>query len=272
MTTPVNLDADVTLKRYETVMTVLLEKLEAWRQENGWCTDFYRYVGQLSRSFVWDPAEGTDGAMFFNIPRTDARRAADLKAIRGRILSFVNDEERPLNLEKANEILEAAGLPGYVREDAAKVRYTLYLPVSTSLATPLSEDEIKARVRELFESLGVADVDRQMVRYALRDENGIEGQVPVAETVRLLPGLSGLRPGPRAWPFSLPARAIRERGLTMDAYPEVGGFLDGFEVRDENLSSHVLVCTQCEAILCTTDPGDSLGLLARVAFNHQHNN
>jgi hypothetical protein len=57
----------------------------------------------------------------------------------------------------------------------------------------------------------------------------------------------------------------------MDNYPEVGGFLDGFEIRDESLGSPALVCTQCEAILCTADPGDSLGLLARVAFNHQHN-
>jgi hypothetical protein len=151
---------EITAEQYRLAMESLLAKFEEWRHERGWCSEFYRYVGQLSHTFHWNP-----GYEVMTVDFPEGRRAStrlvDLQQTRGRVLRFAIDpagdyasgESIGFTLDKANEFLRAAGLPEYVPQVPSGHDFSVYVG-GFSMHTEDSRTDLEARVRAALQLLG----------------------------------------------------------------------------------------------------------------------
>jgi hypothetical protein len=182
MTEVLDISETVTREQYDRMLRSLLDQFEQWRKERGWCTDLYHYVGQLSRTFKWNPEArgvygGYDGEMTISVPddRTGEEMAADLRDIRGRVLRFTIDMSSHINLRMANEFLTRAGLAPYTAAGVVSIE------TSCRVTTALTETEIREKVTEFLATLG--ENARRVDVYV--SPVGVSS-VPEAETTELL--------------------------------------------------------------------------------------
>lgn len=182
MTEVLDISETVTREQYTQVLRSLLDQFENWRNERGWCTDLYYYVGQLSRTFKWNPdARGVypeyDGEMTISIPddRTGEEMAADLRDIRGRVLRFTINMSDTLSVAKAHEFLSHSGLPPY--EHAPRVN----VEIDGRVTTTLTREEIAERFTGFLAALGE---DAQVGGVYVNSERS---GIAMADTVALLP-------------------------------------------------------------------------------------
>ena len=116
---------------------------------------------------------------------TGETRAAELRNIRGRLLTLVGDR---INLDTANRALRAGGLAEYTMPDQRKRWGAEFPRIQVSVAA--DEDPhamVTEKYREFLTAIGVSDPEtytRRYPPYTYRDTSN--PRVPAADTVALL--------------------------------------------------------------------------------------
>lgn len=149
---------------HRAVLDRLLQQFETWRQERGWCTELYEWVGLLTECYQWDESEDTWGHYGEGIYgwmrivttdlHTDEDRARDLREVRGRILAFTIDKPDYIDIYRANGFLRSAGLRPWTPQDAdGKTR--MYVSAGAYIETDKDEHDVRAALRKRLASLGM---------------------------------------------------------------------------------------------------------------------
>lgn len=121
--TTLDLDQTVTREQYEHAITHLAAFLETTlRRENDWCEERFRYFRAIMPEFSQDSVNFVN----LGLVAQDADYAQLLKDIRARVLFYTHSGT--INLDTANRIFEAAGLPAYGIDTKTGVRMHVYMP------------------------------------------------------------------------------------------------------------------------------------------------
>ena len=185
----VDISGPVTKRVHEKVLNDLLEQFEQWRHDMGWCTDLYKYVQQLTDSYVWNPDvenfyRGYNGQMTV-APRadmTDEERGQDLRDVRGRVLRFTLDQSDTIELTRANEFLTNARLAPWTGGPIGVRR--VYASVGVYVDTTKTDDQIRAALTRTANSLG--EVTGNGPDLYVSEQSRRNGRVPLSDTTELL--------------------------------------------------------------------------------------
>lgn len=187
--TVLDLDGGVTAEQYTTAMQALANDMERFRNGDDitgerWCTEFWTWIGMhISPAFTYEYRSGP-GVNAGTVGDDDASRAKELRDIRGRILGQVALRDS-LSLERANQMLAAAGLPQYA--DPVQRTWNVRLPgISLDISAETDPTEgLRAKVTEFLTGLGYEDATYAASRVFAARGNA---RVDPAQTVPLLNG------------------------------------------------------------------------------------
>lgn len=193
--TYLDISTSVNSEDYQRVLNSLLDQFEDWRIDRGSCTDFYLFVGQITRTFRWDRdargmlKDGAHGAMRLDLDRcpTDEARAEDLREVRGRILRFTVTQPSEIYLDLANQFLRNSGLTPWTPEaqppEPPKYRVETYSVVTNGT---LSAEEIREKLTRYLRRLGVAGDDVSVYVTPQAPARRRDAAVPRSETTPLI--------------------------------------------------------------------------------------
>jgi len=167
---------------YAQALNSLRDGMDSFRASQGWCSEFWDYIQRtISPVFAWDRYQ-EDVFVNADTLRTDAERAAELRNIRGRILTYVGQR---IPLGGANEILRGAGLAEYTPE---KTERTWRVNVGSFRFDVTAEQDPTAGIQEKFREVlaSVGDTDADYHAGGVYASETSTGRVPAAYTVPLL--------------------------------------------------------------------------------------
>ncbi len=167
---------------YAQALNSLRDGMDSFRASQAWCSEFWDYIQRtISPVFAWDRYQ-EDVFVNADTLRTDAERAAELRNIRGRILTYVGQR---IPLGGANEILRGAGLAEYTPE---KTERTWRVNVGSFRFDVTAEQDPTAGIQEKFREVlaSVGDTDADYHAGGVYASETSTGRVPAAYTVPLL--------------------------------------------------------------------------------------
>lgn len=179
----------------------ILEAIVAYIREHGFGGLSASYLQNLSvwfgpRAGVDVPRLNTDVNEAWLKPekvaefhaRTNALYGAELRALRGRLFTYVNYGH--VTLAQANDLLAAAGLPQYNPADSDLNPWTINVgSVTLEVTSPLTSEEVTRQAQEAMRVLATSLGDRHYpadFQFAVRTSARRRDTVPGGELAELL--------------------------------------------------------------------------------------